>query len=132
MTEGGGLHQNPAMHVDRYHSLRAPCIHALLRASATRCVEICGLVLVLAAVGCAAPAANTEGDLEAMAVASLAQIEGEIEIAGLREEVEVLRDRWGVPHIYARNVDDLFYAQGYVAAQDRLWQLDKCLSLIHI
>jgi len=112
------------MHVDRYHSLRAPCVHALLRALATKGVGICGLVLGLAAVSCAAPAANTEGDLQAMAVASLAQIEGEIEIAGLREEVEVLRDRWGVPHIYARNVDDLFFAQGYVAAQDRLWQLD--------
>lgn len=86
---------------------------------------LCTLLgLGLAAVSCAAPASDTEGDLQAMAVASLAQIEGEIELAGLREEVEVLRDRWGVPHIYARNVDDLFFAQGYVAAQDRLWQLD--------
>jgi penicillin amidase len=59
-----------------------------------------------------------------MAVTSLAQIEGETELAGLRDEVEVLRDRWGVPHIYAHNTDDLFFAQGYIAAQDRLWQLD--------
>ena len=43
---------------------------------------------------------------------------------GLREPVEVVRDRWGVPHIYARNTDDLFFAQGYVIAQDRLWQLE--------
>ena len=40
------------------------------------------------------------------------------------ETVEVLRDRWGVPHIYARNADDLFYAQGYLAAKDRLFQID--------
>jgi penicillin amidase len=38
--------------------------------------------------------------------------------------VEVIRDQWGVPHIYAQNVDDLFFAQGYVMAQDRLWQME--------
>lgn len=54
----------------------------------------------------------------------LAQTEGEIAIPGLREPVEVRRDRWGVPHIYARNADDLFLAQGFVAAQDRLFQMD--------
>src|SRR5436190_1893803 len=54
----------------------------------------------------------------------LAQIEGEIKISGLKEPVEVLRDKWGVPHIYAKNADDLFFAQGFVAAQDRLFQLD--------
>lgn len=43
---------------------------------------------------------------------------------GLDSAVEVRRDRWGVPHIYARTQHDLFLAQGYVAAQDRLWQLD--------
>src|SRR5262245_8076646 len=50
----------------------------------------------------------------------LAQIEGEVRLPGLKEPVEVLRDRWGVPHIYAKNADDLFFAQGLVAAQDRL------------
>lgn len=39
-------------------------------------------------------------------------------------EIEVLRDQWGVPHIYAASTEDLFYAQGYVAAKDRLFQLD--------
>ncbi len=39
-------------------------------------------------------------------------------------DVEILRDRWGVPHIYAKNTDDLFFAQGYMAARDRLFQLD--------
>lgn len=55
---------------------------------------------------------------------NLSQIEGEIKVPGLKEPVEVLRDRWGVPHIYATNADDLFFAQGYIAAQDRLFQLD--------
>lgn len=57
-------------------------------------------------------------------IKNLAQLEGEIKIAGLKEPVEVLRDRWGVPHIYAKNADDLFFVQGFVAAQDRLFQLD--------
>jgi penicillin amidase len=44
--------------------------------------------------------------------------------AGLNASVEVIRDPWGVPHIYAANEHDLFLAQGYVHAQDRLWQMD--------
>jgi penicillin amidase len=54
----------------------------------------------------------------------LAKIEGRIAVAGLDSAVEVRRDRWGVPHIYAKTTHDLFFAQGYVAAQDRLWQMD--------
>jgi penicillin amidase len=54
----------------------------------------------------------------------LAQLEGELQIQGLKEPVEILRDRWGIAHIYARNEHDLFFAQGLVAAQDRLFQLD--------
>jgi penicillin amidase len=68
--------------------------------------------------------AFAQDKLAAQAKAVLAQIEGEIKVAGLKEPVEVLRDRWGVPHIYAKNQDDLFFAQGFVAAQDRLFQLD--------
>jgi penicillin amidase len=45
-------------------------------------------------------------------------------LPGLSEPVEILRDRWGVSHIYAQTVDDLFFAQGFNAARDRLWQLD--------
>ncbi len=44
--------------------------------------------------------------------------------AGLHESVEILRDRWGVPHIYAKNTGDLFFAQGWIAAKDRLFQID--------
>ena len=36
----------------------------------------------------------------------------------------IVRDRWGIPHIYAKNADDLFFAQGFVQAQDRLFQID--------
>src|SRR5690242_4170755 len=66
----------------------------------------------------------SSNNLERLARSSLAQIEGRIPLSGLRDSVEVIRDRWGVPHIYARNIDDLFFAQGYVQAQDRLWQME--------
>ena len=46
------------------------------------------------------------------------------QVAGLKAPVELRVDRWGVPHIYARSRGDAFYAQGFNAAQDRLWQID--------
>lgn len=55
---------------------------------------------------------------------SLPQTSGTLAIAGLQDSVEVIRDEWGVPHIYAQNQDDLFFAEGYVMAQDRLWQME--------
>src|SRR5262249_45503633 len=54
----------------------------------------------------------------------LAKLDGEYSLAGLKEPVEVRRDRWGVAHIYAKNAPDLFFGQGFVAAQDRLFQLE--------
>src|SRR2546428_11002588 len=54
----------------------------------------------------------------------LAQLDGTITVSGLDSVVEVRRDRWGVPHIYAKTQQDLFFAQGFVAAQDRLWQME--------
>lgn len=45
-------------------------------------------------------------------------------LASGETQIEVLRDRWGIPHIYAKSTEDLFYAQGYFAARDRLFQID--------
>ena len=45
-------------------------------------------------------------------------------VPGLKGQVEVLRDSYGVPHIYADNPEDLFQAQGYVHAQDRFFEMD--------
>ncbi len=45
-------------------------------------------------------------------------------VPGLHAKVEIIRDRWGVPHIYAANTDDLFFAQGWITAKDRLFQID--------
>ena len=61
---------------------------------------------------------------EELAQAQLPLIDGRIEVPGLQAEVEVLRDPWGIPHIYASGLDDLFFAQGFVQAQDRLWQME--------
>jgi penicillin G amidase len=48
----------------------------------------------------------------------------QVKVAGLEKPVEILRDRWGVPHIYASTTNDLFFAQGYITAADRLFQID--------
>ncbi len=54
----------------------------------------------------------------------LPTVDADERLIGLQERVDVLRDRYGVPHIFASDEHDLFYAQGYVTAQDRLWQMD--------
>jgi penicillin G amidase len=47
-----------------------------------------------------------------------------VHVDGLTEPVEILRDRWGINHIYAANERDLCFAQGYAAARDRLFQFE--------
>ena len=59
-----------------------------------------------------------------VASCKLAPDNNEIITAGLSEPVEILRDQWGVNHIYAKNQKDLFFAQGYAAAKDRLFQFE--------
>ena len=54
----------------------------------------------------------------------LPRTKGKLHLDGLHERVEVITDRYGVPHIYAQNEDDLFFAQGYMHAQERLWQME--------
>ena len=54
----------------------------------------------------------------------LPQLDGSISLPGLQKEVTVDRDNWGIPHIRAASLVDAVEAQGYVTAQDRLWQLD--------
>src|SRR5882757_7760251 len=56
---------------------------------------------------------------------SLAQLDGSVAIPGLSAPVIIQRDAHGVPHIRAASLDDLVLAQGFVTAQDRLWQMDS-------
>lgn len=54
----------------------------------------------------------------------LPKTKGALHMQGLHEPVDVITDRYGVPHIYAQNEDDLYFAQGFVHAQERLWQME--------
>ena len=73
--------------------------------------------LALLAVLASAPAQAKE----AAALPAASQV---FRAAGLKKPAEILVDQWGVPHIYAANQDDVFFAQGFNAARDRLFQID--------
>jgi penicillin G amidase len=89
---------------------------------------VCALVLGAARLMPAVNAQNggaAQGTTpEARAHAALATTSGALQAKGLEQPVEVLRDSWGVAHIYAKNQHDLFFAQGWVQAQDRLFQME--------
>lgn len=55
---------------------------------------------------------------------SLPDYNKSFQVEGLHKKVEVIRDRWGVPHIHAENQEDLVFVQGFLHAQDRLWQME--------
>jgi penicillin G amidase len=59
-----------------------------------------------------------------IARSALPQLDGSVSVAGISSKVRVVRDGQGVPTIEASSLEDLFFAQGYVTAQDRLWQMD--------
>ena len=77
-----------------------------------------GLLAVLS--GCAPDSRSPAAPLDRR----LSQASGTLQVPGLADEVRIVRDHWGIPHIYATNADDLFFAQGFVQAQDRLFQID--------
>ena len=68
--------------------------------------------------------ASDQPSLEQRAQSALSLTNGTLKLPGLEHPVTVLRDPWGVPHIYAQNSHDLFFAQGFVTAQDRLFQME--------
>ena len=82
-----------------------------------------GLVLLLALVATAAILYEHHFIQQAMRQ-NLPQLDGSLTVYGLAAPVTVSRDAQGVPHIHASSMDDLVFAQGYVTAQDRLWQMD--------
>ena len=55
---------------------------------------------------------------------SFPQTTGQVRLPGLSKRVEIIRDKYGIPHVYASNRDDLYRAQGYIHAQERFWQMD--------
>jgi len=88
-----------------------------------RQVGLAALALLLAGVAAAQAQVPAE-ELAAPAKAAVAMIHGKLQVHGLRQAVHVQRDHWGVAHIYAQNQHDLFFAQGFVVAQDRLFQME--------
>src|SRR5512141_2181813 len=82
-------------------------------------------VLIIAVVLSAGGIAYFRGYLPGMVASkSFPQISGELHLQGLNGPVDIYRDNIGVPHIYATTSHDEFFAQGYVHAQDRFWQMD--------
>src|SRR4051794_39456717 len=78
------------------------------------------LALLLGVVGCRREVTAPPADAPPL----LTPPSGAMVVAGLRDTVTVTRDAAGIPHITAANEDDLFFAQGFVQAQDRLFQMD--------
>src|SRR4030095_14862531 len=54
----------------------------------------------------------------------LPQLAGELRVQGSTSPVQIVRDRWGIPHISARDPLDAYFGQGFCHAQDRLWQME--------
>ncbi len=82
------------------------------------------IFILLLIVGAAAAVVGGGFWLKHAMVAALPQLDGQIHLPGLTGPVTVRRDQHGIPHIEATSLDDLFEAQGYVTAQDRLWEMD--------
>ena len=87
------------------------------RGGLSRVVSVIVLLLLLAIAGAAAWAWW-------IARSALPQLDGSVAVPGISAKVRVVRNEQGVPTIEAGTLEDLFFAQGYVTAQDRLWQMD--------
>ncbi len=77
------------------------------------------VVIVLAVLSLAA-----SGSVYYLSHRAFPQTSGEIHAPGLNNPVDVYRDAYGIPQVYASTAHDLFFAQGYLHAQDRFWQMD--------
>jgi len=98
-------------------TLATTTVPAARRSPALRILLWVVLVIVILVAGVAACA-------YLIARSALPQLDGSLQVPGLSAAVTVTRDQHGVPTIAAANTEDLFFAQGYVTAQDRLWQMD--------
>src|SRR5258708_33852469 len=87
------------------------------RSPMARGFSIAALVLLAVLLGAAAW-------VYSIARAPLPKLDGSVAVPGLTAKVRVVRDNHGIPTIEAASPEDLFFAQGYVTAQDRLWQMD--------
>ncbi len=95
----------------------------MLQSLSSAKTAILGLAAASVAAGVLTGGAQS-ASLKELSSRALARIDGDVKVQGLESDVRIVRDTWGVPHIYAKSDGDLFFAQGYVAAQDRLWQME--------
>jgi penicillin amidase len=86
--------------------------------------RVLSLFASLLLTGSCARTQELPANLQDQARAAVSVIRGKMKVAGLQKPVTVMRDRWGVAHIYAASQHDLFFAQGFVVAQDRLFQME--------
>ena len=109
----------PRHRIEEIFSWQRPLFLFLLleRRSLWRVLAFFLVAIVIAALGGLAW-------LYSVARSALPQLDGSVKVAGLSGKVSVIRDGHGVPTIDAAKPEDLFFAQGYVTAQDRLWQMD--------
>ncbi len=75
-------------------------------------------------VAAGATGALAAGALSYLLRRPLPALDGEVRLKGLSDPVQIVRDRWGIPHISAREPLDAFFGQGFCHAQDRLWQME--------
>ncbi len=109
---------NPAARIELFMStLAATSVPVSRRSTGLRIVLWLLLILGLLVAG-------VVGYAYFIARSALPQLDGSLRVKGLSEAVKVTRDGHGVPAIEASTLEDLFLAQGYVTAQDRLWQMD--------
>src|SRR4029078_11383485 len=66
-------------------------------------------------------------EIRAAAAAAVPEYDGDLTVPGLGAPVEVRRDRWGIPAIRASSLEDLWFAQGFVTASERLFQMDLAI-----
>ncbi|GAB4530097.1 MAG: penicillin acylase family protein [Anaerolineales bacterium] len=86
--------------------------------------RIAGSILLVIIVLAGAAAAAFQPYMRSQAKKSFPQTDGTVQLPGLHAPVDIYRDKYGVPNIYAQDQHDLFFAQGYVHAQERFWQMD--------
>jgi penicillin amidase len=84
---------------------------------------ICAVAVVFS-LKAAAQGPGAGSSNQALADQALPYHSGQLTAAGLHHPVKVVRDKWGIAHIYADNTHDLFFAQGFTAAQDHMWQME--------
>ena len=111
---GPWLEYNQTFIMSTMAEIRTPAVRRFPTLRVLLWLLLALLLLLAGALGYAYYVAN----------AALPQLDGPLHVAGLSAPVTVIRDSHGVPTIEAATLEDLFFAQGYVTAQDRLWKMD--------